>query len=55
LASETFIHLIDEIAASQEEGRRDRLHAEQILAEQMQASGPRQSRRTKPCKKSFAS
>jgi len=37
LASETFIRLMDEIAASQEAGRRDRLLAEQSLAEQMQA------------------
>ncbi len=36
-ASETFIRLIDEIAVSREEGRRDRLLAERILAEQMQA------------------
>jgi chromosome segregation ATPase len=36
-ASETFIHLLDEIAASQEKDRRDRLQAEQIQAEQLQA------------------
>jgi hypothetical protein len=34
-ASETFIRLIDEIAALQEEGRRERLLAEQVLAEQI--------------------
>ena len=37
MAAETFIRLIDEIAASREEDRRDRLLAEQILAEQVLA------------------
>jgi hypothetical protein len=35
LTAETFIRLIDEIAALQEENRRDRLLAEQVLAEQI--------------------
>ena len=37
LASETFIRLIDEIAALREKGRRERLLAEHIQAEQIQA------------------
>ncbi len=36
-ASETFIRLIDEIAVSREEGRRDRLLAEQMQAERTEA------------------
>jgi len=37
LAAETFIRLIDEIAASRKEKRRDRLLAEQVRAEQVRA------------------
>ena len=37
LAAETFIRLIDDIAASRRENRRDRLLAEQVRAEQVRA------------------
>lgn len=37
LASETFIRLIDEIAVSREDGRRNRLLAEQFLTERIQS------------------